>query len=47
MHSAPPTSEGRIPLSGGRLPPIVKNKSVERGIYMEKPTTPDRKCFFC
>uniref|UniRef100_A0A1I7UDJ5 Uncharacterized protein n=1 Tax=Caenorhabditis tropicalis TaxID=1561998 RepID=A0A1I7UDJ5_9PELO len=41
VHSAPPTSEGRIPLSGGRLPPIVKNKSVERGVYMDKPSTPD------
>ncbi|KAF1765067.1 hypothetical protein GCK72_005018 [Caenorhabditis remanei] len=42
VHSAPPTSDGRTPLSGGRLPPIVKNRSVERGsLYMDKPSTPD------
>ncbi|EGT59607.1 hypothetical protein CAEBREN_03907 [Caenorhabditis brenneri] len=43
VHSAPPTSEGRkLPLSGGRLPPIVKNRSQERANpYMDKPSTPD------
>ncbi|CAP21991.1 Protein CBG00646 [Caenorhabditis briggsae] len=38
VHSAPPTSEGRIP---SRLPPIVKNRSQERNLYMDKPSTPD------